>query len=445
MLRSNTPKALVAASATLVFALAMGEGGSAQTPFPRGAIQHIVFVIQENRSVDNLFNGFPGADTVRIGHRHDGSTVTLHPVSLDEPTDVDHARDSFLNAYAHGRADGFDLNGTEPAQKNGDFPYAYVPEAEVDPYWTLARRYTFADRTFESAGAPSFSAHQYLISGQAGRVVSNPSLLEGATYFWGCDSPPGTRVFQIGSDGQADGPKIFPCFTYRTLADSLDAAGRSWRDYGPTPSDVGNVWSAFDAIRQIRFGGDWGAKIVSPETRFLSDVRAGALADVTWVTPDFRASDHPQYGLKQHRVAGGQRDLGPEWVANVVNAVGRSRYWSTTAIVVVWDDWGGWYDHVPPPQLDALGLGFRVPMIVIGPYAKHGYVSHVRHEFGSLLKFAEEVFALPSLGTTDVRADDLADCFDFRQRRRPLVEIPTKLGPEDFLGLRPSEVPPDDD
>jgi phospholipase C len=185
--------------------------------------------------------------------------------------------------------------------------------------------------------------------------------------------------------------------------------------------------------------------MVSPETRFLSDVRAGSLADVTWVTPDFRASDHPMYGLKQHRLAVPQRDLGPEWVANVVNAVGRSRYWNTTAIVVVWDDWGGWYDHVAPPQLDALGLGFRVPMIVIGPYAKHGYVSHVQHEFGSLLKFTEEVFALPSLGTTDARADDLADCFDFRQRRRPLTAIDTKLGPEDFLGMQPSEVAPDDD
>ena len=445
MLSATTSRSALVSGACLGLLLAQSERASAQTPFPRGAIQHIVFVIQENRSVDNLFNGFPGADTVRVGHRHDGSAVALHAVGLDEPTDVDHARDSFVNAYDHGRADGFDLNGTEPASKNGDFPYAYVPETEVDPYWTMARRYTFADRTFESLGGPSFDAHQYLIAGQSGGAVTNPSILEGATYYWGCYSPPGTRVTVVGRDGQADGPKIFPCFNYRTLADSLDAAGRSWRNYGPAPSNVGNVWTGFDAIRQIRFGPDWASKVVTPETRFLSDVRAGALADVTWVTPDFRASDHPMYGLKQHKLARAERDLGPQWVANVVNAVGRSRYWNTTAIVVVWDDWGGWYDHVPPPQLDALGLGFRVPMIVISPYAKHGYVSHVQHEFGSLLKFAEEVFGLPSLGTTDVRADDLADCFDFRQRKRPLVEIPTKLGLEDFLSMQPSDVPPDDD
>jgi len=402
-------------------------------------------VVQENRSVDNLFNGFPGADTTRYGRRHDGSTVALHPVDLDDPTDVDHARDSFLNAYDRGRADGFDLNGTQPPSKNGDFPYAYVPEDQVDPYWTLARRYTFADRTFESIGAPSFAAHQYLIAGQSARVVSNPNLMEGTAFYWGCDSPPGTRVTVAGPGGKADGEKIFPCFNYRTLADLLDAAGRSWRDYGPKPNDVGVVWTAFDAIRHIRFGYDWQADIVTPETRFLSDVRSGILADVTWVTPDFRSSDHPQYGLKLHRVARGQRDLGPQWVANVVNAVGRSRFWNSTEIVVLWDDWGGWYDHVPPPQLDPVGLGFRVPMIVIGPYAKHGYVSHVQHEFGSLLKFTEEVFSLPSLGTTDMRADDLADCFDFRQRPRGLVPIATSLGLEDFLNMEPSPVAPDDD
>jgi phospholipase C len=433
----------LACGCSLVFA--QSDRASAATPFPRGAITHVVFVIQENRSVDDLFNGFPGADTVRSGRRHDGSTVMLHPVSLDEPTDVDHARDSFVNAYDKGRVDGWDLNGTEPARKTGDFPYAYVPEAEVEEYWTLARRFSFADRMFESAGAPSFVAHQYMIAGQSASVVTNPTIIEQNQFYWGCDSPPGTRVSQVGRNGQADGPKLFPCFNYRTLADSLDASGRTWRDYGPGSGDVANVWSAFDAIRHIRFGYDWQTKIIKPETRFLSDVRAGGLADVTWVKPDFRASDHPQYGLKQHKFARAQRDLGPEWVANVVNAVGRSRFWSTTAIVVVWDDWGGWYDHVAPPQLDDVGLGFRVPMIVISPYARHGYVSHVRHEFGSMLKFAEEVFGLPSLGTTDMRSDDLSDCFDFRQRPSRYVPVATQLGLEDFLALEPSDIPPDDD
>jgi phospholipase C len=417
----------------------------ARAAVPAGKIEHIVFVVQENRSVDNLFNGFPGADTVRVGHRHDGSVVRLKPVSIQNPTDVDHARDSFVNAFDGGKNDGFDLNGTDPKRADGDFPYAYVPSNEIVAYWTLAKRFTFADRTFESLGGPSFPAHQYLISGQSGSVVSNPNVLGSNVFHWGCDSPAESRVSQIGSDGQASGATLFPCFRYRTLADTLDAANRSWRDYGPTTNDVGSVWTAFDAIRQIRYGPDWNAKIVTPETRFLSDVAAGTLADVTWVTPNFRSSDHPQEGLKQHAMAHVEQDLGPQWVASVVNAVGRSRYWDTTAIVVVWDDWGGWYDHVAPPQLDAMGLGFRVPMIVISPYAKHGYVSHVQHEFGSLLKFTEEVFNLPSLGTTDVRADDLSDCFDFAQTPKPLAEIPLQMRTADFEALPPSDIPPDVD
>jgi phospholipase C len=432
-------------SGAILGALCAGAASPAAAAYPEGRIQHIVFVVQENRSVDNLFNGLPGADTVRVGRRHDGSAIRLQPVSLQNPTDVDHARDSFVNAYDRGKNDGFDLNGTDPKRRDGNFPYSYVPRSETRAYWTLAERFTFADRTFESLGGPSFPAHQYLISGQSGSVVSNPNVLGTTEFRWGCDSPKAARVSLIGEDGQASGDSIFPCFRYRTLADTLDAAGRSWRDYGPTVDDVGGVWTAFDAIRQIRFGPDWNAKVITPETRFLQDVAAGTLADVTWVTPNFRSSDHPQIGLKQHEMARAGKDLGPQWVASVVNAVGHSRFWETTVIVVVWDDWGGWYDHVPPPQLDALGLGFRVPMIVIGPYARHRYVSHVQHEFGSLLKFAEEVFALPSLGTSDARADDLADCFDFAQAPKPLVDIPTQMRMADFENLPPTDIPPDDD
>jgi phospholipase C len=165
---------------------------------------------------------------------------------------------------------------------------------------------------------------------------------------------------------------------------------------------------------------------------------------MSWVTPDFRSSDHETYGI------GGQQqayrtDLGPQWVATVVNALGRSSYWKNTVVIVVWDDWGGWYDHVRPPQLDAMGLGFRVPMLVISPYAKHGYVSHRQYEFGSILKFVEEVFALPSLGTTDARADDLSDCFDFTKPPRSYAPIATALSVADFIAMPPSDAPPDDD
>jgi len=434
--------ALRSARVGLILLLALGTS-RVEAAFPEGRITHVVFVVQENRSFDNLFNGFPGADTVRAGRRHDGSLVRLHMVSLDDGTEVDHARDSFLNSYNHGRMNGFDLIGTNPKRSDGgDFVYAYVPQGEVGPYWALARRYTLADRMFESVGGPSFPAHQYLIAGESDNVVGNPDQIGSTTFAWGCDSPKGTTAAQLGKRGATYGGGIFPCFAYHTLADLLDAQGISWRDYGPQTTDLGSIWTAFDAIRQIRYGPDWSHNIVTPEKRFLTDVAAGSLSAVTWVTPDFRASDHTQSGITQHTMTA-SHDLGPQWVATVVNAVGRSSSWNTTAIFILWDDWGGWYDHVAPPQLDTMGLGFRVPMIVVSPYARRGYVSHRQHEFGSLLKFTEKLFALPTLGTTDVRADDLADCFDFTQAPQPFSPVTTAVGAEQFLSMSPSDLPPD--
>jgi phospholipase C len=168
----------------------------------------------------------------------------------------------------------------------------------------------------------------------------------------------------------------------------------------------------------------------------LQDVAKGTLANVTWVVPSSVNSDH----------AGGINSVGgPDWVASIVNAIGQSQFWSSTAIFITWDDWGGWYDHVAPPQLDSMGLGFRVPLIVVSPYAKHGYVSHVQHEFGSFLKFSEETFNLPSLGLIDVRADDLADCFDFTQAPQAFHGVQTKLHATDFLHQPSSSEPPDND
>ncbi|MDB5072482.1 MAG: hypothetical protein JWM87_3593 [Candidatus Eremiobacteraeota bacterium] len=431
--------------AVAVFALALvalASGRDAQAAPPRGVIEHVVLVIQENRSVDNLFNGFPGADTVRSGRRHDDSVVALHPVSLNAPVDVDHARQTFVNSYNHGRMNGFDTIGTLPRQRNGDFPYAYVPQSETKSYWALAREFTLADHTFASVGGPSFPAHQYLIAGTADRAIDNPNRTANNVFWWGCDSPSDVRVRQIGSDGGADGPKVFPCFDYRTLADVMDDNHVSWRSYAPTPTDLGSIWSAFDAIHHIRYGPDWTEKVVTPQTRVLTDISAGALPAMSWVTPDFRSSDHETYGIGGHRQADAT-DLGPQWVATVVNEIGRSAYWKNTVVIVVWDDWGGWYDHVPPPQLDAMGLGFRVPMLVISPYAKHGYVSHRQYEFGSILKFVEETFALPSLGTTDARAGDLSDCFDFTKPPRDYAPIATELTVADFIAMPPSDVPPD--
>jgi len=155
---------------------------------------------------------------------------------------------------------------------------------------------------------------------------------------------------------------------------------------------------------------------------------------VSWVIPTGANSDH----------ANTLSNSGPSWVASVVNAIGTSRYWNSTAVFVTWDDWGGWYDHVPPQIFNSYELGFRVPLIVISPYAKPGYVSHVPHEFGSLLRFTEEQFGLGSLGYTDARADDLADCFNFAQAPLPYKTVPVRYTKQELMA-RWSFSPPDND
>ncbi len=384
-------------------------------------VKHVVIIIQENRSVDNLFNGFPGADTVTQGMSHEGP-VTLQPVDLGYPADVDHQHKAWIRDYDDGKMDGFDRVDTVPRQ-DPTFPYSYVPRDQVQPYWQMAQEYTFGDRMFQSNTGPSFPAHLYLVAGESAFTANNPNHLETTEYAWGCDSPIDARVSVIDSDGVEE-PGPWPCLNFPTLADTALANGATWRYYAPGLESLGSIWSAFDAIRHIRFSPEWG-NVISPETEVLKDARIGNLPDITWVVPSAQNSDHP-FPLKKTETDLAVRSIyGPEWVASVVNAIGNGPLWDSTAIFIVWDDWGGWYDHVAPPQLDRMGLGFRVPFIVISPYAKRHYVSHVQHEFGSLMKFSENVFHLPSLHTTDDRADALRDCFDFNQRPKRFETIPT--------------------
>jgi phospholipase C len=224
------------------------------------------------------------------------------------------------------------------------------------------------------------------------------------------------------------------------MADTMDAAGISWKYYAPQtvgcPGSCdagGQIWSEFDAISNVRNGPDWSRNVIYPQTTVLNDAANGTLPQIAWVVPDWKNSDH----------ALSNSDTGPSWVAAVVNAIGNGPEWKSTAIVVLWDDWGGWYDDAPPPQLDWEGLAIRVPAIIISPYARKAYVSHTQYESGSILKFMEEVFGLPSLGGTDQRANALDDSFNFGQRPRKFITIPAKYPPPYFLRQRPSLKAPD--
>jgi phospholipase C len=424
-----------------------GGGGGSSPPTPGGGglgkIQHIVVIVQENRSVDDLFNGFPGADTVTSGKSSTGAVISLHSADLVTTYDLNHEHDAWTTEYNNGGMNGFDLEQVKPDPSTSPPPhaaYAYVPQAEVQPYWTMAEQYTFADRMFQTNQGPSFAAHLYIVNGTSA-IDSTDTLYEmslplvpgGGGSTAGCDSPPGTLARLINPVTNDQSQTAFPCFEHKTIWDLLDAHGVSWKYYEDDVIGAG-LWFAPDAIKHIRYGPDY-AKVIAPNTTILSDIQSGQLPAVSWVIPDGNQSDHPNEA----------QDTGPSWVATVVNAIGNSLYWNSTAIFVVWDDWGGWYDHVKPPIYNYYELGFRVPFIVISPYAKNGYVSHVQHEFGSMLKFTEEVFGLGSLGETDVRADDLGDCFNFNRQPTQFRTIAAPLGASYFIHAKLDGKPPDSD
>jgi phospholipase C len=287
-------------------------------------------------------------------------------------------------------------------------PYSYVPHGETKPYFEMAHRYVLADEMFASNfDASSFISHQYIIAGQASSALDYPDT------WWGCE---GGESDQIGTVTQAReyGPNIRACFDNTTLGDELDAAGLSWGFYTATIDGDGNIWSAYQAIKHIYYGPDWHKDVITPQTRFFDDVKKGKLRAVSWITPTCENSDHAGCGSK----------TGPSWVASLVNAVGESPYWNSTAIFIFWDDYGGWYDPVPPQMLDYDGLGMRIPLLIVSPYAKDGYVSHVHYEHGSILRFVEDQFGLARLAASDTRAvSPQADAFDFNQRPRAFIPI----------------------
>lgn len=397
-------------------------------------IKHIVWIMQENRSFDNLFQGYPGADTRSTGEDSHGRVVTLAPIAFTRGYDISHTSGSFFHACngssglpgTHCRMNGFDREEVYCFRVCPPDPqYGYVPHFETRLYFEMARQYVLADRMFASNLDMSYVSHQYMVAGQANRAVDFPS------HTWGCT--PGRDVISTLTDARAYGPTIPVCQNYRTLGDELDAAGLSWRLYSYTKKFQ---WMGYRSIRHIRYGPDWNINVIGSSLQVIKDVANGKLADVTWVTPSCKNSDHSACGSA----------TGPEWVSDVVNAIGESRFWNSTVIFVMWDEWGGWYDHVKPPYLDFDGLGFRVPLLVISPFAKRGYVSHVQYEHGSILKFIEDRFGLARLAASDTRATSpVADCFDFSQPPRPFKTIGPPMHPREMLRVLYEHSPQDPD
>ena len=441
------------AAATLLLSACSGSGGFSS--LPRGAesvvrgvagastgkIRHIVIIVQENRSFNNLFYGFPGARTVKYGYNSKGKQIVLAPVGLATKWDLDHSSYSFFSACnGAGAYPGTDcrMNGfnnenwycghrSEPPCPNSNPPYSYVPHSETKPYFYLARKYVLADEMYASNfDASSFISHQYIIAGQANFTVNYPYT------YWGCKGGYADDIDTVSLTRQVGNP-VLACFNSPTLGDEMDAAGLSWAYYASKIDTQGGFWSAYQAIKHIYEGPDWKKDVFAPQTRFFTDVKEDKLRDLTWITPTCENSDHSGCGSK----------TGPSWVASLVNAIGESKYWNSTAIFIFWDDYGGWYDPAPPKMLDFDGLGMRIPMLIVSPYAKQGRISHVHYEHGSILKFVEDTFGLGRLAASDTRATSPLDAFDFNAPPRKFEAVPADYGIDYFMHQPPDYRIPD--
>lgn len=446
------------AAASLAVAVGCGSGAGGFAPSQLRAdssavatspIRHVLIVVQENRTYNDLFATYPGGGGTTRGkiakdaacHIPADASIALRESDLVTARDLNHNYRGYVTARAGGAMNGFDEVPFGDGLPECRYPYQYTNPSQIRPYWDLAKQYALAARMFTTQGSSSFTAHQDLIAGgtvlASGDALVNDPSCSGATCVWGCDAPYGTHTSLVTRDDDFEpGKGPFPCLGYRTLRDLLDAKKVSWRYYVPPMccTAFGKLMSAFDAIKAVRYGSEWKTNVVTQKTIF-DDLRDGGLPSVAWLIPEESESDHP----------GNKSDTGPSWVASVVNAVGESTYWNTTAVVVLWDDWGGLYDNLNPRQLGYGGLGFRVPALVISPYAKRGYVSLTQYEFGSILKYVEQNWQLGSLHTSDERATSIVDCFDYSQAPRKFVPISSKYSKAYFLRKPPSYLPVDTD
>jgi len=382
-----------------------------------GRIDHVIFIVKENHSFDNYFGAFPGADGGRAGQTSTGEFLPLSEAPDQVIPDIEHSAAAAYLAYDGGRMDRFD-RGNGAVTLGVDNAYTQMTARDIPNYWAYARRFTLDDHFFSTVMGPTFPNHLMMVAAQAGNSTSNVAnaggLRKGGP--WGCDSAPGAYVTTLSGHGVPG--TAFPCFDFATLADRLNSHHIDWRYYAPQLGQPGYIWSTFDAIRHIRYGSQWDTN-VRPWRQFETDVAHGRLAAVTWLVTDTSHSEHPPASTC----------LGENTTVSEINAVMRSRFWTSTAIVVTWDDYGGFYDHVAPPQRDRLGLGPRVPTLVISPYARRGAVDHTAYDFTSLLRFAEQRFALDPLTTRDAQGPAMAASFDF------------SAAPSSPLVLRPSTCP----
>jgi phospholipase C len=426
-------------------------------------IKHVVFLIKENRTFDNYFgtygHGSAGATEGKTAVCHgnpkncnnDGDKVPLTPGYDMNPHDITHGFASGLYAINGGRmngyniiGDGSDLTGYTTMSRDCDISPAKDADAQKEgsgclpAYWAYADHYVLADHFFTSMYGPTFPEHLYTVAADSFEIVDNKSDTGGEANY--CDDPAErtpafrqdlskqdkqkimqledhitdevtdqlVRIFQYTDD-------IPTCVDIPTLPDRLEDKGISWSYY----SEVNHWQNALQAIDHI-WHGPMKKKDRDP-TEFYEDIKAHELPAVSWLVPPEPYNEHPSTG--NISICAGEN-----WSVQHINMIMQSDYWKDTLIVVVWDDFGGFYDHVKPPHYDIMGLGPRTPALIISPYTKigdspdGGYVDHTTYEFSSVLSFVEHNWGLKPLTERDKQADPLSGALDFdRKPADPLV------------------------
>ena len=453
------------ACVAVIFIILGAFGASLITPVTvhgsGSKIQHLIFIVQENHSFDNYFGTYPGANGLPLGvaipfDPNQTSLGYVKPFHLDvtqpimivgdelppgvaDPDDLQQAQSTGAfhldnesigrdlshawtvahQAYDNGKMDGF------VAAERSILTMGYYDRSDIPNYWDYANQYVLDDNFFSSLMGPSFPNHLYIASGTNGPVTN-------LNYRWILD---GGVIDNPATDFRWQSLSL----DWSTLAQEMSTANVSWAWYDGNHRPLQpNIWDVLPLFTYFQNNPDQLRAHVRNTQNFISDIQNGQLPAVSWIIPgDWVPPTYPAAcsGQSPSEHPPARSDCGMDYVSYLVNQVMESPYWESSAIVITWDDYGGFYDHVAPPQVDAYGEGFRVPTLVISPWAKHGYIDHTQYEFASLLKLAEDNFNLPTLGVRDVAANDMMNSFDFNQQPQP-----TLVEPANFVGPAPASI-----